>query len=424
MSICSNIFESIDVFGRKLGSIHFECIPENVLGYSLYQEQERWIDACYNSGEKVVLLLASRWYGKTDVIIVFKVVDLLLKNPSLKFIISTKERSRLKSIIASISYYLQRAGKKGKFTDYAIQLYENIGNKQPSVVAITPSTYNAKGMHADYLLADDIIADKDEFSAVEQRNIKNFFDESFNIANKIIILGQPVFENDLFHYIESLTLKAKKEGLNIAPKVIRSFRGSIPELDRDLDTIRAFGGSERHIQKNYYGNFILDGTYPFSNLKVEDFKIGNNCMACIDTAFGGGDNVGVSVGYEKNGKYYCQLYELPSEINLNVLIALMKKHNVYKCYVENVMGATNGGSLVRDLKQLDTPCIVKGFKDMRNKKLRIEQRISWASSRLVINGDIHNVLAWTRLATKDDVIDSLASLVNFMNGNKDNVKVY
>lgn len=89
--------------------------PELILGYSLYPEQQNWIDFCFAKDSKQVkMLLGARGYGKTEVITKYAVIKYLIEhqaeNPS--FIILTRSQKRSKAILYSISSILKDLKEK------------------------------------------------------------------------------------------------------------------------------------------------------------------------------------------------------------------------------------------------------------------------------------------------------------------------
>ncbi len=404
---------------NKIERAEQEITAKLILGYDLYPAQNAMIDFCYKKDSRQVkMCLGSRKYGKTDVVVVLKVIEILKEDPQATFLIATKELSRTSSIIETIGIHLQALGFKGSFASKKIQLKENKRNKQDNIKAVTPRASSLRGNHADYLICDDIIVDTDENSPRELARAKTFFSESVNVAERIIILGQPVHEEDLYAMLSG-------DKVRDVVDCMRFFNGTIPELDRDLEVLRDMGISERSIRKNYYGELIADGFYPFGDIKVEGFSTpkGEYIIATIDPAFDGEDRVAVSLGYIKDDKYYVRvasfdgnIFELKEEIG-----EYLRGHNVSTCYIES----NDNGGVYRVFEDSDYSRAITfyAFRETLNKEVRIKTRIGAVASELILAGaDAKYVLQWNGSSKVDDVPDSVASLINFLNSNPERLK--
>ncbi|MFL1780833.1 hypothetical protein ABSA28_00536 [Candidatus Hepatincolaceae symbiont of Richtersius coronifer] len=391
---------------------------QDILGFTLYPEQRKWIDFAFKrssqlSSQEVEVknIQGARDYGKTEAVTKLGIIEYLAKNPKSTFIIATREYSRSKDILYSLSLAMKQVNFKGDFKAESIRLQGNI-TKEATISLATNKAGSIRGKHVDYIICDDLVIASDETSELERRRTLKFFQECFNVAKNIIILGQPVHEEDLYAHL-------KKSGV----QSMFSFFGSIPQRDKDIAELRKNGVSEREIQKNYFGELISDDLYPFANIKVEEFSFVSNTFACIDPAFDGEDNVGVAIGIEKNNIFYCLVKKLKGDIYdlKSQILDLLEAHNVEVCYVES----NDGGGAFRSFKSEDTNMFFRKYKETLHKQTRIKSRIGRVKNNLVLssNSNFSEILSWSEDKKHDDAVDALASLLNFLTGNKDMVKV-
>ncbi|KAL0263850.1 UNVERIFIED_CONTAM: hypothetical protein PYX00_011151 [Menopon gallinae] len=367
------------VFEEKVNPITTP-LPINILGYRLYKEQEKWIEFCFKEeSKKIKLLLGARGYGKTEVITIYGTIKYIVENQANnpKVIILTRQQDRVKGIIRAIKAGLIEAGVAIKSTSNLIRLEGN-NSKEANVIGLTINSRGIRGNHVDIVIMDDPVIALDEKSEIERQTVKSVYTECLNITKKIIVLGQPVHKEDLY-----ATLKSIKE----VDKHYSFYNcNAIEELNKDIELLRKTS-TEKDIQRNFFNNLISNDIYPFSNIKVEEFNLDMNNEAAIDPAFKGEDSIGIAIGRKSE------------ESN------------------------DNGGAL-RYIKSLESNISFKGYKETINKEIRIRSRLGRVKEGLVLHSksDIKEVIDWNEDAKHDDSIDALASLVNFLDGNKDRVK--
>jgi hypothetical protein len=391
-------------------------IDDNIiLGFKLYKQQWEWLSWLDSSTARVDMLLGARRYGKSEAITIFYSILKAVKENK-KIGIVTKKFNRGAKFLRQIRAGLLKCGVELEIANSNNIFIKGNKTKEANINAITINQV-IKGMHLDIIICDDIVDEQDEHSAAELENTIDFYKNVINITKKIIIIGQPVTETDLYAVLKGA------EGVNI----LECFYGCIPELDKsiNLESLRNLGIPERNIQRNYYGLLIADKDLPFADLEVANFDIKENAVATIDPAFGGGDKVGMTIGYKdySTNKILCKLYEFVGDVyNLkNEILNILKQNGVYKCFIES----NDGGGVLRDFKQTGAGNSIyfKGFRETKNKETRILSRIGRFKNRLIIGGAVKQVINYnSKLKTNDDVVDSLASFLNLVDGNVEGVK--
>lgn len=439
IGLLNNIKKEINLTGLLSNNINnndIECTPKQVLGYDLYPEQYKWIDFCYgdlNTTKRIVnirLLLAARDYGKTDTLIVYKIVDLLKNNPDLKFIIATRKEERAKDILFAISFALKALGFKGKFNKKNIRLDLN-STKTSNISIANSSTSSLRGLHVDILIGDDLVISDDENSETSRKSTIKFYFECLNTTKNIILLGQPVHEQDLYAVLQEIesinnnNIDNNKKELDI--KIHKSPHGSIPELDKDLDSLRTLI-SEREIQKNYNLELISDGLYPFANLTFEEFNFIGHTFACLDPAFQGKDSIGLAIGIKTEHNYKILANKINGNIYdiINEVIKILQHFNVAKCFIES---NDNYGVYrkFKELKVIEHSIKFAGYQESNQvkKEVRIRSRIGAVKDKLILHSQssINEITGWNETVKHDDCVDAIAGLINFLNGNKEKLKV-
>lgn len=416
MGFLSSVFDEIalkSVFLEEKKEKKYNLTPENVIGFKLFKEQWRWLFFLKNSYNLVDKVMGSRKYGKSEVITIYWVILLAVKYKK-KVGIITKQFNRSKKLLRQIEDGLLKAGVELDISNSSYIYFKGDNTKEPNISAFTINQV-IKGTHVDCIVCDDIVDEQDETSATELEHTINFYKNLVNITKKIIIVGQPVTETDLYAMLDGA------EGVNC----FNSFFGSIPELDINLDELRNLGIPERNIQRNYFGVLIADKDLPFADCTVANFDIKNNGVAVIDPAFGGGDKIGLTIGYNDydSGKHYIKLFEFNGDVYnfKQEIIRTLENYKVYKCYIES----NDGGGVLRDFKRTEnTNIYFKGFRENKNKEVRILSRIGRFKNRIVLDGAVKNVINYNAKIknNNDDVVDSLASYINLVDGNLEGVK--
>ncbi|MDR2008824.1 MAG: hypothetical protein LBQ34_07655 [Alphaproteobacteria bacterium] len=406
------------IFGETTKKINLN--PFDFLGYHLYSEQEDWLKFAFTRSQhlrpqdpEAKALFGARDYGKTAVITIYGSATQLEIDPKYTSIIFTRERTRGKAIMETLGRGLKKAGfKLKKCNTKEIRTIDN-DTKEPSIFSTTPFSQDWRGMHVNTIIIEDIVIMQDRLSPTNREKTKKFYEECFNIAKNIIIIGQPVHKEDLYAMLKEL---------NIPTKI--SYYGSIPELDKDLDLLRSQGMSEHDLQKNYFGELIPDGLTPFANIPVMAINFTSSTWAVIDPAFKGSDKIGIAIGVLKeNGILYAEVFELEGDFYdlRNEITSLLRQKKVVRLWIE----ANDNGGAMRDMENWDTGITIFGYRSTKNKIDMIKSRVGkWANNLILQSNEYVNcVLDWNDQSKHDDGIDALGNLTNFITGNQENIKV-
>ncbi len=412
-----------------------EVSAKNILDWEgIYAEQEKWLEFIFNNPKasketrvvNVFLVLGARSYGKTEVITKLGVIKELAKNPKLTFLLATRKEARAKRILKSLHKPMKELGFKGSYLSESINLDNNI-SKQDTYSICNGSESSLRGNHVDWLFGDDLVIGSDEHSEKERKNTIGFYQEALNVAKNIVILGQPVHEEDLYAMIENAFnthLEGKEGNKSINIMIMKSPYGSIPERDKDLKSLSIAGVSERNIEKNYNLKLIKDETYPFANIEYEEFIFHSRTVACIDPSFEGEDATGIGIVLKREGKFLSLVKKIEGDIieNHNKILNFLEENNVEICFIELNNG---GGEVYRKFKASNSEILFKGYRENRNKHVKILSHIGTRREKIILStyGDFKEILNYNKSTKHDDVADALASLLNFVTGNKDKVKV-
>jgi hypothetical protein len=296
-----------------------------------YPQQIEMKDFAFGGG--VRLLLGARKYGKTDYVSIMGVVEKLIENPNLTFLILSKAQSKVQDIIGEISRCLKVNG-----VDLEIDSLEKLKirgklGKQPNVVGLSIRSTNIRGNHVDYILCDDIITPDDK-SEKERERVKKVYEELQSLnegkSPNITIIGQPVHSKDLYAILRSL---------EDVPKFEIAY-GAIPELDIELDILRAAGVTEESIKANYF--LEIDSQYekiPFSKTEEVSEFLYPECVAFVDPSMKGNDYTAMVLGYINFGKFIATgfVWKKSWDTCISDMLEIAKKYNVSQIVFE-----TNG----------------------------------------------------------------------------------
>lgn len=248
-----------------------------------YEKQVEMYNFAFHFEKKTPrLLLAARKYGKTDYITICGAGYEVLQNKDYKILLITKENERGKEIVSEIRETLKRNG--AKFATRAKTKIRLVGcrGKESNITALTIRSRGLRGRHPDLVIMEDPITPEDS-SETERARVKKVYEEILKLTQNIIIIGQPVHNDDLYNEVRGVI------------PTMEVWHGAIPELDVDLDIERAAGVSEESIQASYFGKCIGDGGQPFHNIERVAYHAPKN-VGYIDPAREGQDLTAIAIG--------------------------------------------------------------------------------------------------------------------------------
>lgn len=233
------------------------------------------------------LLLGSRGYGKTDFVTIagtaydiYKAWFQGLEMDLYTNLIITKSNKRCASIVNEIAHLLKANGVELEKENESILRVKGLIGQDHSVEAITIKT-SMRGRHPKRIIMDDPVTDEDVSEAM-RLTVKRRYDEAYKLCSNILIIGQPAHFDDLYANLRGVI------------KTLEVPYGQIPELDPDLEAMKAANVDLTSIEMSYHLRVPVDGNAPFVNIKYLDhFPAGVTSVAFIDPSEGG-DFTGVT----------------------------------------------------------------------------------------------------------------------------------
>lgn len=260
--------------------IDFETFCKNAGYYLPYPQQREMIEFAYGGGIRMVE--AARKYGKTDYVAIVAAAYKIYLDGKKTFIVINKDKTKASSVVQEIARCLTSNGVTLETANKTQVRVKGLLGKQDNAKAMSVKM-NIKQNHVDYVICDDIVDLKDKYSPAERRWLEDFYEALTGITDNIIFLCQPVFYKDLYAKLKPQI------------KVMSLPHGTIPELDKDLDALRAAGISENFIQSNFFLKVAADSNVPFAGIGEVDFFPPQSSFMWIDPSEGLGDYTAICV---------------------------------------------------------------------------------------------------------------------------------
>lgn len=378
-----------------------------------YQEQIDFVTWCLYDDE-ARMLLGSRGYGKTDYITILgnayliycEYVDSVNNNSSPTFtsMIVTKTKERNAAILCEIAGALTKNGVELEKENSKEIRVNGLHGKDASAFGRTIKS-SWRGTHPKLIIMDDPVTEEDTSEAM-RKLVKKKYNEGFKLTANILIIGQPAHEHDLYAELRD------KLKLKLVP------HGTIKELDHDLEAQRLAGVDEKSIQASYHLKIISDGQNPFDGVKyIDKYPASGSSVAFIDPSHEGGDFTALTilkqhfegivvVGFIfKKAWHHC----------LDDMAPLLKKYGVERlCFETNALGQQP----LMILQQAFTGIGIVGRRSNNNKHSRI--MAAGAYSHLIhLARDSHKayidqVVQYEYNSKHDDAPDSLATCLEWI----------
>ena len=190
----------------------------------------------------VKMLLATRFYGKTDYITIGGNAHEIYKDDDYEGLIVTKTSGRGREYLGEIRRCLVENGVKVASKGNTRVIVSGHIGKEPNAYAISIASKAIRSRHPNGIIFLEDIVTPDDVSAKERAKVFRGYEELLKVGKRIAIIGQPVHALDCYQQ-----LRGKVPTLEIK-------YGTIPELDVDLNAMRAAGVSEKSIQASYFLN--------------------------------------------------------------------------------------------------------------------------------------------------------------------------
>ena len=352
------------------------------------------------------LLLGARGYGKTDYLTILGAAYEVYKTPlKTRVLIITKSKERNAAVLAEIAGACEKAGVDFEKRNALCLRVNGLFGKDNSVSAVTIGTVTLRGRHPDIIIMDDPVTE-DDISEATRNRVQRVYNEAIKLTKNILLIGQTVHKYDLYEMLRPLLKK------------LEIVWGEIPELNHDLDAMRAAGIDESSIQASYFLKVPSEGAQPFDKIKyIDAFPPQGTSVAFIDPSFEGGDYTALTIikAYFQGIAVVGFAHKKAWNHCIDEIALKLKKYNVARLAFE-----TNSlGSMPIDMLRKTLPNIgVMGIKSNTNKHSRI--MAAGAFSHLIHMSKesdkiyIDQVVKYEYNSKHDDAPDSLASCMSWL----------
>lgn len=373
---------------------------EKRMPYTLYAQQEAWLDLYNPRHVKRRALLASRDKGKSQIVSILGSAWQIYRNRSVKIGIMSFKHANAAKLVDRVVEILMSFGIALRHTNDGYYTAEN-KDHTPSLMAMGLNT-TVRGMHFDYLVMDDPLTVNEQFSKKYIDRSRYFMNEGSSIARRIILIGQLLTRNDLYYDAFGNTGNAYH--------LIQSWHGDIPELDKDLEyELRAIG--KKDVARNYLGYIDDEEEAIFQSIEFDESLPQGDVYAFIDPSAKGNDYTAVAIGwiYDARLVIYGKIFKKHWGGCLDDIIFLVKNCRIV--YYEDNQGRALGRFLhdagVRSVGVTSTANKIAKIYGLRALVLQDRLRISNSMD----SEAVMQVKNWTEAAEHDDLPDAIAMLV-------------
>lgn len=263
---------------RALPSISFQQFCQNSGYPTPYPKQVEMMDFVLNGGPERLntprILLGARKYGKTEYCTVLGVAYRIYNDPAFTTLLVTKVEKNGRRFLREISRCLESNGVTLEVDNADEIKVRGATGKESNAMLLTIGSSGFRSLHPDLIIFDDPVV-PGCVSEADREQVKVVYSEALKLTKNVCIIGQPVDFRDLYQHLRYL----------IAPMEVPY--GSIPELDEDLEVVRAAGVDEKSIQASYFLKVEPEGDATFHDInRIEAFP-DQEAIAFIDPADGG-----------------------------------------------------------------------------------------------------------------------------------------
>lgn len=204
---------------QKIAALQHACktnlrfLCKNVLGMS------EWEDSLHNdlaaflekSGNRKLVLMP-RGHLKSSIVTVGWAIQQLLKNPNLRILISNATWNKSREFLNQIGSYLttgslpaifgsfQSPAKRWTIEDIEIAQKTDLTKRGPSI-ATAGLERSLNGLHADLIIHDDLVDEKNSITAEQIEKVKAFYRQSLPVLDpggRIVVIGTRWTMGDLY----------------------------------------------------------------------------------------------------------------------------------------------------------------------------------------------------------------------------------
>ena len=296
------IKQSQNNFDEKLS---LEEFFNTLYPYKLFPFQTKLIKKIYNT-KGVIMLLATRGIGKTDLITALLTLYKVYINPLERVLIITNRSTRGKRILFSIGAYIKNN----------MSIFKNVFNLEDINRTEIRTKFNKdKGVSIGYaslgsdirgdrptnIVFDDILTMETSHHAIKRQNALIKYQEATSLCKNILIIGNATHELDLYSEL--------KQASKVKIVEIYNDHKDLPEIFKiNKEEKLSEGISNRTIMANYFGALVSDESTPFSEVMVmtntSELPSSIELLAYYDFANGGADYNSLAIVFIHNFKAY------------------------------------------------------------------------------------------------------------------------
>jgi hypothetical protein len=251
-----------------------------------YAKQVEMKDFVLRGGEEKLqkprLLLGTRGCGKSMYSTMAGVAYEIYLDQTFTVLLTTKVQTNGRKMLREISRCLKANGVELE-VDNADEIRTKglIGNN-PSVTMVPLGSSGFRSLHPRLAIMDDPVV-PGKVSEADRDQVKTVYAEILKLTKNVAIIGQPVDFRDLYAHLRKII------------KTMEVPHGSIPELDEDLDVLRASGVDEKSIQASYFLKVDPEGDATFHDIQLIDAFPEQDSIAFIDPSDGGKSHTALGI---------------------------------------------------------------------------------------------------------------------------------
>jgi hypothetical protein len=301
----NNLWKDINKKNTHAEKLTLKEFFDTLYQYELFPFQVKLISQIYSS-KGVVMLLATRGIGKTDLITALLTLYKVYINPLERVLIITNRSTRGKNILFSIGAYIKNNMDifKDVFNEEDINLtgIRTKLNKDKGVsIGFASLGSDIRGDRPTNIVFDDILTMETSHHAIKRKNALIKYQEATSLCKNILIIGNATHEQDLYSEL--------KQASKVKILEIYNDYTDLPEIFKiDKEEKLSEGISNRTIMANYFGTLVSDESTPFSEVMVmtNTAELPNSIelLAFYDFANGGADFNSLAIVFIHNFKAY------------------------------------------------------------------------------------------------------------------------
>lgn len=350
------------------------------------------------------LLLGARTYGKTIFTTICGVAYGIYCDPTFTVLITTKVEKNGRKILKEISRCLKANGADLE-TDNADEIrIRGLVGKEGSAMLVPLGSSGFRSLHPKLAIMDDPVV-PGNVSETDRDQVKTVYAEIMKLTKNVAIIGQPVDFRDLYQYLR-----------NIIETMEVPF-GSIPELDEDLDLMRASGVDEKSLQASFFLKVDPEGDATFSGIERIEMFPRTGAIGFIDPADGGDHTAfGAFAGHFQGMAVVGSAWKKRWDLCIPEIREMCIKFNIKKLGFEVNKFGLLPLQVLRE-KLHDIGVSVEGKYTHSNKEVRIQLAAQFSKSLYLSKESnteyTRQVIEYSHDAKYDDSPDTIATFLEW-----------